>query len=159
MRTLSLGAMQALFAENTGEVFVYAIKLSHADWLTDTYLVADSDDMVYGGQTYKAFTFSVTLIPQQEGVIPAVALTIDNTSLELMEFLRSVETDVSVDLSLFRRSGNGTNTLEIGPMSLKTSRFTANNNTITVSLSMSVDYLNEPATKDRFTPSNAPGLF
>lgn len=159
MKALSLGAMQALFAENTDEVFVYAIRLSHSDWLDDTYLIADSDDMTYNGNVYKAFTFEVSLLPQREGGVPSVALSIDNTSLELIEFLRSVESDVSVDLSLFRRSPNGANTLEIGPVALKTSKFTADVSRISVTLSMSVDYLNEPATKDRFTPANAPGLF
>ena len=159
MRTLTLEALQAVFAQDTGEVFVFGIRVYHPDWLEDVYLVADSDDMEFEGNTYKAFTFTIPMLPQQESTIPTVTLKIDNITLELMEFLRSVESNIKVDLSLFRRSGNGDVSREIGAMVLSGAGFTANASTVSITLTMSVDYLNEPACKDRFTPTTAPGLF
>jgi hypothetical protein len=151
--------MRALYAENTGDVFVFAVKVSHPSWLEPIYLVADSDDMVFEGKTYKAFTFTVPLLPQQDSTVPTVALKIDAVTQEFIEGLRSVSSALSVDLSVFRRGADGSVTREIGEMHLRGASFSATMTTITINLTMNVDYLNEPATKDRFNPSNAPDLF
>lgn len=182
MRSISLDAMRSLYAENTADVFVFAVSVDHPSWSEPMHLVADTHELVFDGVTYKPFTFTVPLLPQSDSTVPTVALKIDAVTQEFIEGLRSVASALSVGLSVFRRSpidtlvtesydtlttesGVGlilspdTTSREIGVMSLSGAGFTATATSITISLTMSVDYLNEPATKDRFNPSTAPDLF
>lgn len=182
MRSISIDAMRSLYAENTGDVFVFAVSVNHPSWVEPLHLVADTQELVFDGITYKPFTFSVPLLPQTDSTVPTVALKIDAVTQEFIEGLRSVTSALSVGLSVFRRppievlvtedgkpitSENDlqlilspdTTTREIGVMPLSGAGFTATATSITINLTMNVDYLNEPATKDRFNPSTAPDLF
>ena len=159
MRDISIDGLKALFAQETDEVFVFAVVLSHPNWSAPAYLVADQTDMVFGADTYTAFPFTVSLPAQQEGSIPVVQLKADNVERLYIDEFRNQLEPPSAEVSVFRRSFDGTNTRETAVMDLKVTSLSYTVTSLTLTLSLDADYLNEPASKDRFLPSNSPGLF
>lgn len=159
MREISADGMRALFAQESDEVFVFAVKLSHENWLDDVLLVADDIDMVVGSETYKAFPFTTSLPPQKQGSLPTVKLSIDNIDRQYTDEIRRNLVPPKAEVSVYRRSFDGTNAQESETLKLTVSSCSYNVTSISLTLSLDADYLNEPATKDRFVPSNSPGLF
>jgi hypothetical protein len=159
MRSISPEGMRALFAQDSGDIFVFAVKLSSSEWQQPEYFVGDNKDMVYQGITYKHLPFETSLPEQQDGILPSVELKICGIEREYTEVLRSLSSPLDADASVFRISSDGTAVLEIQPMVLTVSGFSYNDISVSLMLTLDADYLNEPATKDRFVPSTAPGLF
>lgn len=159
MREISADGMRALFAQETDEVFVFAVRLSHPDWLEDALMVADEVDMIVGVDTYVAFPFTTSLPPQQEGSLPSVQLSIDNIERQYVERIRNTLIPPKAEVSVYRRSFDGSNTKESDTLKLTVVSCAYNVTALTLTLALNADYLNEPATKDRFVPSNTPGIF
>jgi hypothetical protein len=159
VRNISAEGMKALFAQETDEVFVFAVKVSHPYWVDSARLVSDNLNMMYNSELYIAYPFTVSLPAQQDGTLPSVELKIDNIDRQYVDEVRNVLDPPTAQVFLFRRSFDGSDTVEIGPMELKVVNLKYNVTALTLTLALDADYLNEPATKDRFLPSNAPGLF
>jgi len=159
MKAISAEGMRAIFAQETDEVFAFALKMTHAEWVEEIRLIGDETDMTYDGHNWIAFPFQTSLPSQEEGQLPTVDITVDNIDRLFIDELRSIQTPPDVELFLFRRSFDGTDTLELPPMVLKAGNLKYDDTKLTVTLTLDADYLNEPATKDRFLPGNSPGLF
>jgi hypothetical protein len=57
MRTIAATALQKLMASESGISLPILIQIDHDLWETPLYLVNNKDDVVYDGNTYKAFPF------------------------------------------------------------------------------------------------------
>ena len=108
---------------------------------------------------YQIFPLQIVLAPDIEENAPMAQVIIDNISRELIDELRSWESAPTITIELFRITPNNEVTLEVivEDFELKDIKYDAT--TITGTLGFERDILNEAATKDRFTPNVAPGLF
>lgn len=186
MRTISAEALKEMFAENTGLVFLHLLTITHESW-TETYrFVNDNQDLVYNGNTYTALPFEATLPSDEDDVPPNVTLKIDNIDKNLVEILRSLISPPTATLEIVSRyysaeyfkssvwhqtihewedrnvltNENVVITSEIGPIEFKMLSYTnMAYTTIEIELGYEADILNEAASKDIFSPNNAPGLF
>lgn len=162
MRGLTIGGLQAIFAQSTGDVIVPAIRLKHPSLgETEIKLVSNvTEENLVGLLTdYQIFPLQIVLAPDIEENAPQAQIIIDNISRELIDELRSWESAPTITIELFRITPNNEITLEVivEDFELKNIKYDAT--TITGTLSFERDILNEAATKDRFTPNVAPGLF
>ncbi len=69
-RTLSANARRAVYAAQTGEVFVVLLVLDHPDLAVPLRFCSDAVNVISGGSTYIPFPFDIT-IPDESDAPPA----------------------------------------------------------------------------------------
>lgn len=159
MRTLTPAALQSMLAESSGcahlaALVVYDPRTPGAP----VRLVANTQDIVLGGYTYTSAGFELRLAVDSEDQVPQVRIGFDNTSLELVEFLRSVSTPTPIDVLSLLVEPDGTVSIELGPIPNHLMSISMNQETVEAVLGFDSDILNLPAVQDTFSPNIAPGL-
>lgn len=156
MRVLSPVFLDAINAQESGEVLLPLVKLSHADWASDIRLVPDWQELTHGGEIYSPFAFEVTLPDDEDQGIPVLRWSADNVSQELIVPLRSVTG--KIDARVVWVLASQPDTVEAGPFDLAI--LSVEYDATTIGGTMSV----EPILEEQFgwmtmTPKTAPGLF
>lgn len=90
MRNVSPTFLQAVYAQETDQVFLAITRLSHPAWDEDIRLVADWQDITHGGEIYQAFAFRVALPDDETEGIPVCRWEADAVSRELVQQLRGI---------------------------------------------------------------------
>lgn len=158
-RTISPDALRELFAQHSDHVLLTLLTISHVTLSDPLRLVNDRRNLEYGDHTWTALPFELVLPADTEEEIPYVELRIDNIGRVLTELLRSVAEPVNVELSVVRVAPDGSVTPELGPFDFSLLDAQIRPDVITARLGYEIDVLNEPATREIFNPSLAPGLF
>lgn len=164
-RNLSPGFLAGLYAQETDEVVVCLLTVTHDDLSEPIYLSSDAtvrlsdDPLVYGtmsrGYEFLYLPFEFTLPDDKSDSPPRVQLAIDNTDRELVAQLRSFSTPASVKVELVLASD--LDTVEVQLPALQLSDVTLSE---TISATLVADGLiNEPHPGRQFTPGSFPGLF
>lgn len=163
MRSVSLQGLQSLLSEETESVWCFAVSLYPAEddpvQYDPSHFVANTQNVTFGGQMYTALPFEVTLAADTEDSPPQAKIRIDNVSRELSEAIRRTNYAPLAYIRVFRIDGSGEVHLELGPSKFTLLSATVNAATVEGTLGYSSDFLNEPASHSRFTPSIAPALF
>lgn len=155
-RTLSSGAVRALTAHETEEVFLTLLTIQHIDLDSPIRIVANNQDIVSRGDSYLALGFEITL-PQDDGeTIPQVQLSIDNVDREITETIRSLTSSPSITLEVIMASSPDAVELVIYDMMLDS--VTYDDTTITGSLVVE-DILNQSFPSSVIDPQQYKGLF
>lgn len=115
-RDLTLTAREALFSQETSEVFLILIDISHPD-ITDLHFVKNNEDITHNGTTYKAFNFEIPMPSEEDGSITEVDLVIDNVDRQIVDAIRSIDTEPTVTMKIVLNSD--TDTVEAGPFDFK----------------------------------------
>lgn len=155
MRVLSATALDSIFSQETGEVWLYLLTIEHAEMST-VRLVNDNVDIVSNGDTFSASPFQLTLPPQNDGELPKVDLVIDNIGRDLMAPIRTLTGQPIVTLVVVMASAP--DTIEVGPyvFSLKDVQY----NPFVLRGQISYEpLLTEPFNFRKFTPIDWPGMF
>lgn len=96
MRQIGFTALQKLYASEAGISLPILIQISHEDWSTPLYLVNNSQDIVYNGNTYKAYQFRFDPADvNTDGSVQSGRLTVW-ASRELTAAIRSLSTPPTV---------------------------------------------------------------
>jgi len=160
VRTLTTDGLRELLARASAHVWLMLVEIDHADFSAPVRLANNTEDVDYGGDTYSAFGFRMVLPPDAEDRIPEVILTADNVGLDLVEPLRTISSPPSADISVVRMPPDDSGAvLEAGPWSFQVRSVSIETMTMQLTLAQDADYLNEPRSRLRFTPIEAPGLF
>lgn len=155
MKQISQEGLRQILSEHVNDLFLPILRINADDY--DYYLVSDTENLIYDGQEYLAFPFEMAL-PNEDENLQSVQLTISNVDRRLITMLRSISEPPSCEMDIVRVS-NGVVTKEIGTSYFSMTGIKYNDNSIIANLGFEVNYLNEPAIKNRFTYSIAPGLF
>lgn len=83
-------AIASMNAQETDEVWLPMVVLTHPDWDGAVRMVRNNEDVVHLGETFQAADFSISLPDEEEGVLPIVRWQFNNINLELIELVRSV---------------------------------------------------------------------
>lgn len=163
MRNVSLQGLQSLLAEETASVWCFGVSFHPSPddpvQYDPSYFVANTQNITFSGQEYIALPFEVTLAADNEESPPQAKLRIDNVSRELSEAVRRTSYAPLVYIRVFRIDAGGEIHLELGPSKFTLLAATVNALTVEGTLGYSNDFLNEPASHSKFTPSIAPALF
>ncbi|MBU3262058.1 DUF1833 domain-containing protein [Roseovarius sp. PS-C2] len=156
MRVFSPVFLNAIHAQESGEVLLPLMRLSHTDWATDLRFVPDWQEITHGGEVYSPYAFEVSLPDDEDQGIPVLRWTADNVSQELIVQLRQVRGPISAYVVWVLASQP--DTIEVGPLDLEIQA--AEYDAQTISGTMGI----EPILEEQFgylemTPSTAPGLF
>ncbi|ODT22213.1 MAG: hypothetical protein ABS35_15285 [Kaistia sp. SCN 65-12] len=165
-RSVSITLREAMNSQETGEVMVGLLTISHPAFLTPLRLSSDpterlSDEpLTYGttsrGETY-TFCPMVVSLPDDLGErAPAARFMVENVSRKIVEQIRAIISPGTANLELVLASSP--DSVEIGYPEFQVSRAQYNANVIT--LEVSIDALtDEPYPAETFNPSGFPGLF
>jgi hypothetical protein len=153
---MSLTAREAMYSQETGEVFLELLEISHADLSSPIRVVNNTVDITHNSNTYSAFPFKIQPPGEKQSEITRASLTIDAVDRTVIQAIRSISTPATVTYKVILASAP--DTVEAGPFvfSLKNTQYTA----YQVSgelvyedrLFMRVPYL-------KFSPRLFPGLF
>lgn len=156
-RSLSSVARAAVFAQQTGEVFVLLLELEHPQFSEIVRVSSDNLPTISGGYTFSPFPFEITLPDESEEAPPRVTLKIDNVDRRITQEIRRVYGDpVTVRLRVVLASSP--DTIEAGPFEFSLREIEYDSRSISGVL-MFEDLLNESFPADSFTPARFPGLF
>lgn len=154
-RTVSAAALRELLAQESGEVFLPLLTLSHPD-ITTLRVVANTVDITSRGNVYTAFPFDLTLPADATERLPTAQLRISNVDRRLVDEIRSVAGLIAVKLEIV--TATTPDTVEIGPFDFEITHATYDVNNITGTLAFE-PLLAEPYPADTFDPQHFPNLF
>ncbi|NLS07603.1 DUF1833 family protein [Rhizobium sp. P32RR-XVIII] len=165
-RTVSLAFLNAINSQETDEVVICLLTVTHEDLDEPIYLSSDpttriSDSpLVYAttsrGNEYLFLPFEFTLPDDKSDSPPRIQLSIDNTDRSLVAMLRSFTTPASIKLEIVLASS--LDDVEIEMPALQLSDVTIGEEQITADL-VADALINEPYPAGQFTPGAFPGLF
>jgi len=157
MRQLSQAALQALLAQDTAEVFIPILKITHLD-LTAPILLAYNTETVHRADgDYLPYPFQINIPESSDNEAPTVNLTVDNTDLSVNDAIRSLVGMPTVEFSVVLASSP--DTVEIGPYEMSLQNAQANAQTITGTLGFEQDLFSQLVPAQTYIPTNSPGLF
>lgn len=165
-RNLSPGFLAGLYSQESDEVVICLLTVTHEDLEAPIYLSSDAterlsdDPLIYGtvsrGNEYLYLPFEFTLPDDKSDSPPRVQLSMDNTDRSLVALLRSISTpaDIMVELIL----ASDLNFVEVRFPALQLSDVTIEDGRISATL-VADALINEPHPAQQFTPGSFPGLF
>ena len=164
-RSLSTAARGAMFAQQTSEVFIVLLTISHSSFDDDIRVASDSYEVlpvagsrgvISRGDEYVFIPFDITLPQQDDSGVSKATLSVDNVGRELMAAIRAADSAVTVKIEVILASDVDTVEISLDDLRLDSVKY----NAFTVSGDVSMDYYDlEPCPKQRFTPSDFPGVF
>ncbi len=158
MRHVSQRALQAMLSQETGEVFLVCLTISHPTLQSPFLLVNDYNPLVRTAGTFQPFAFDVSLPAEQEDQLPQVAMTIDNIDNQILQAIRNIpgqRPSVVMELVLAATP----NAVEAGPFNFSILSIDYNDATIQGTIGFEDDLLNTAFPADTYTPTNSKGLF
>jgi hypothetical protein len=155
-RSLSSTAAAALYAPETGEVFLMLLTIAHAALTPSLRFANNTVDVMSRGDTYLGWPFQMMLPSELDDQLPTVTLQIDNVDRRIMEGVRALTSPPSVMLEVVLASSP--DTVEAGPFAFTLRGCDYDALVVSGSLSFE-DVLNEPYPAQTFTPGRFPGLF
>jgi hypothetical protein len=155
--TLSTAAKRAMFAQETGDVFLILLTINHPDFVQPIRVVNDAQGIQSRDNEYIAFPFHIVLPDDAEDSPPRATLTIDNVSREIIENIRRAgQSEITVKIEIIRHSAPDTVEVSFPQMLLKNVKA----DSLTVSGDLEVeDLVREPFPAGVFDPAGFPGLF
>jgi hypothetical protein len=166
MRTLSLNFRQALFAQESGEVVIFLLTITHPQLPDPILLSTDptsrltTDPLTYGtvsrGNTFLYAGIDISLPNEQDRSAPACQLVISNVNNEIIPLARSVQTPASVKIEAVLLSD--LDTVEMSFPALDMSNLTYDAASLTFDLTMDA-LATEPFPAGNFDPASFPALF
>lgn len=168
MRALTTEFLRAAYSQETDQVPVFLLTITHPD-MTETIRVSSDptqriaefdSHIVYGtqsrGNDFLFFPFKLTLPGENEnGPVPA-KLELDNVRREYTAALRAMVGPASIDIEMVLAGTPDTVVLTFPEYQLSQAKYDAN----MITANLEIEQLaNEPFPALGFTPSYFPGLF
>jgi len=166
VRVLSLNFRQALFAQESSEVPIFLLTITHPQLTTPILLSTDpttriSDEPLVYGTTSRGSTFlyagvQLTLPDEQDRQAPSSKLTVDNITRDLIPLARSIATPASIMIEAVLASA--LDTVEMTFPSFQMTALTYDVSTLQFDLTLDA-LTTEPFPAGDFSPAYFPGLF
>lgn len=165
VRELSDNFKKATNAQETTEVYIVLVTISHPSFTEDLRIASDPFEdlpdagvkgVISRGEEYLFLPFSLNLPAQDDTGVARASITIDNIDRRIVSSIRQATSAVNITIEIVLASD--VNTPEITVLDFKLERVTYD--ALTVSGDISVEYYDtEPFPQGRFTPSKWPGIF
>jgi Domain of unknown function (DUF1833) len=145
-----------LYSQQSDDVFLILLTLSHPTFASDIRLVNNSTDIVSRGDTFTAFPFKIRLPVDDGESNREVSIEFDNVSLELLDELRTVTTSIEVNIEMILNSLPDEVQISLGELKIQTVSY----NKQTVSARLFLDsFLTTELNSEVYSPSVYPGIF
>lgn len=165
-RALSSGMLAAIFSQETEEVPVCLLTITHETLSEPVYVSSNptdriSDDpLIYSttsrGNEYLFLPFDFVMPEDRADGAPRVQLTIENIDRTLVNMLRSISTPATINVEIVLASSP--DIVEVALPALQMGTAQIGDKAITVDL-IADSLINEPFPAGQFTPGTFSGLF
>lgn len=156
-REVSLTALQAMLSQQTGEVFLVCLKISHDELASPLRFVNNTEPIIRADGEYLPAAFEFRLPDDSEDNVPTAEISIDNVDRKIIESVRGLKKAPELEVNIVLASSP--NTVEVGPVEFKLKEFRYDAQTISATLGYEEDFLNQGFPKYKFSPQRAKGLF
>lgn len=166
MRVLSLNFREALFAQESGEVVIFLLTITHPDLADPIHLSTDPTERfsdaplmyrtVSRGVDYLYAGIDVSIPDEQDKSPPASKLTIENVTRDLIPLARSIHTPATVRIEAVLASA--LDDVEMTWPALDMTNLQADASQLVFDLTMDA-LVTEPFPGGAFSPAYFPGLF
>lgn len=166
MRTLALTMRSAMNAENTGEVPVFLVTITHPQLDAPILLSTDPTERIsdspltYGtrsrGLEYIFLPMSLSLPDEKDEGIPMMQMIIDNVDREMVGILRSTSTPSLARIELMLASAPDVVEIALPELEVVAADYDEGQITLTKRLN---GLASEPFPQGSFSPATFPGLF
>ena len=155
-RTVSATLRSAVFAQETSEVFIVLLTLSHPDLAEPIRVSTDAVDTVSRSNTFLSFPFELVLPDDDENSSPRATLSIDNIDRQVVLAMRSISSAPTVLMEIILASD--TDTVEASFPDFKLENITYDDLKLTGDLTLE-EFILEPYPSGTFTPADFPSMF
>lgn len=143
-------------AQETGDLAVKLITITHSSLVTPLRFVSDTESLVHGGNTYLPLAFELQFPDEEDEGIPVFRWMADNVDQTFARLLRSIGSVLDVEVKEVLRATP--DTVERGPFDVQL--FQAEYDALTAGGSLGLDpVLDEPFSRLSITPSTYPAEF
>jgi len=154
--TLSPELLAQIFAQSSNDPFLTLVTLTHESFATPIRLVNNSKPITSRGNEYLAFPMKIRLPVDDGETVRDFAIEFDNASLELIEEIRSVTSQIGIKLEMILASMPDVVQMEQADLKIITLNYNATKITARVVLD---SFLSVELTSEKYNPSNFPGIF
>lgn len=157
-RAISISALKGMLAQQTDEVYLECITITHPSLAAPVRIVNNGEDVARTAGTFKAWPFKMQLPNDDDQQIPQVTLSSDmiDTSIGVqVQALRYPMPKVMYEVV----TAAALNTVEAGPFDFDAISVKYSTTTMDATLGYEEDLLNEPFPGTICTPNNNPGQF
>jgi hypothetical protein len=147
-----------MLAQETGEVFLICLTISHASLAAPFLLVNDQVPLSRAAGDFQPFAFSIAMPNEQEDTLPQVTMTIDNVDTAILQQIRTLggeRPSVSMEVVL----ASSPDTVEAGPFDFSILAIDYDAGSVKGTLGFEEDLLNTVFPSGTYTPTNSRGLF
>jgi hypothetical protein len=155
-RSLSTTAKQAIFSQETDEVFLMLLTINHSDLASPIRVANNYENVISNGNTFIAYPFYFELPGEDGESLAQVDLVITNVGKLLVEGVRSIATPLDVKLQVVLASNP--DVIEAGDFDMKMHNINYDALMLKGTCIFN-DLLNEPYPAGTYTPADYPGLF
>lgn len=164
-RSISQELRSATFSQETGEVFIGLLTITHPNFEEDIRVCDDPFELlpvagvrgvVSRGEEFLFLPFSFSLPAQNDTGIASARLSIDNIDQRIVQAVRQADSAISVTIEIVLSSDVDTPVFQSDDFRLERVTYDA----LTVSGDLTMEYYDaEPFPYCRFNPSDFPGIF
>ena len=155
-RVLSATSRQALYAGETGEVFLVLLTLSHVDLAQPIRVTSDAVTTVSRSNNFTPFPFELALPDDLDNKPPRARLAIDNIDRQIVLAVRSLSFAPTLLIEIVRAAAP--DVVEAQFVDFKLTNVSYDAHRVEGDLTVE-DFTAEPFPAASFTPSLFPGLF
>lgn len=152
---LSPQLLAQIFAQESNDPYLVLFTLTHASFST-IRLVNNSTNITSRGNVFQAFPVRVNLPVDDGQTAREVTIDFDNVSLELIDAIRTVTTQIDVKMEMILASMP--DEVQMSLEELKITDISYNKLRISARLFMD-SFLSTEMTSEKYNPSNFPGIF
>lgn len=156
MRLLSQAFLQAIHGQESDQVLLPLVRLSHPSWEDDVRLVSDWQAITHQGKEYVPYAFEISLPDDDAEGLPVLQWVADNVSRELVVMLRAVSDKITARVVWVLASQP--DFIEAGPFDVEMAAVEYDAQTLSGTMQIE-PILDEPFGYLTMTPKTAPGLF
>jgi hypothetical protein len=166
VRVLSLNFRSALFSQESSEVVIFLLTITHPSLAAPILLSTDpsaritTDPLVYGtasrGSTFLYAGIDVSLPDEQDRTAPASKLIVSNITRDIIPLARSVSTPPAIKIEAVLLSAP--DTVEMSWPALNMTNLNYDASALTFDLTMDA-LATEPYPAGSFDPASFPALF
>ena len=155
MRTLSPAALQAGFEQQTDEVFLVLLQITHPNLPDAIRVVNNNENVTSGGALYVAYPFEIELPGEDSDQPPLARLRIDNVDRLLVATVREIATPPQITIRVVLASQPDTIELQFQGLTMRNVTYDA----ATISGELVFEQILVEPVATVMTPSKFPGLF